>query len=224
VPKRCAFQPAQSNNMASQSAALQQCFDEVADSAPMALERCLSHVVTALQDAEIKSTHAGERGELGDAWRELLQHRAAWCLRYPEELRAAFIAEKAKDLAVPPGRTPNLELSLVDESAIDGAIESSRLVRHVMPLVEQPVSELDALVSTALGLETIRPELNPVRPEVFAQSLRALIDRAQVKPATGTLWMRHMAEPLGQELQQLYGRLVVQLRTPMCRPPVTGWR
>jgi hypothetical protein len=199
--------------MAPQSAALQQCFDEVADSAPMALERCLSHVVTALQDAEIKSTHAGERSELQDAWRELLQHQAAWCKRYPDELRAAFVADKAKEpAAAPPGRTPRLELSLVDESTIDGAIESSRLVRHVMPLVEQPVSELDALVSSAMGLETIRPELNPVRPEVFAQSLRALIDRTQVKPATGSLWMKHMAEPLGQELQQLYGRLVVQLK------------
>ena len=79
-------------------------------------------------------------------------------------------------------------------------------------MVERPVSELDALVSSAMGLASVRPELNPVRPEVFAQSLRALIDGTQVKAATGSIWMKYMAEPLGQELQQIYGRLVVQLK------------
>jgi hypothetical protein len=199
--------------MAAHSFALQQCFDEVADSAPMALERCLDHVVSVLRDAEGASTRMAERNELGDAWRELLKHQAAWCKRYPEELRAAIKASNAKPQAErQSASTARLELTLVDDDQIARQIESSRLVQHVMPLVEQPVSELDALVSSAMGLETVRPELNPVRPEVFAQTLRVLISSAQVKPATGTLWLKYMAEPLGHELQQLYGRLVVQLR------------
>jgi hypothetical protein len=199
--------------MAAHSFALQQCFDEVAESAPMALERCLDHVVSVLRDAESASTRMAERNELGDAWRELLKHQAAWCKRYPEELRAAIDASAA---AQPAQRklaaTAGFELTLVDDDRIVEQIESSRLLQHVMPLVEQPVSELDALVSSAMGLETVRPELNPVRPEVFAQSLRVLIGSAQVKPATGTLWLKYMAEPLGHELQHLYGRLVIQLR------------
>jgi hypothetical protein len=199
--------------MAAHSSALQQCFDEVADSAPMALERCLDHVVSVLREAEGASTRMAERNELGDAWRELLKHQAAWCKRYPEELRTAIHESKAKQpaghLADAPAR---LELALVDDNQIERQIESSRLVQHVLPLVEQPVSELDALVSSAMGLESVRPELNPMRPEVFAQSLRALIGTAQVKPAIGTLWLRYLAEPLGHELQHLYGRLVIQLR------------
>jgi hypothetical protein len=199
--------------MAAHSLALQQCYDEVADSAPMALERCLDHVVSVLRDAEGASTRMSERNELGDAWRELLKHQAAWCRRYPEELRAAIGASTAKPHQEPtPSRPARLELALVDDDEIVEQIESSRLVQHVMPLVEQPVSELDALVSSAMGLETVRPELNPVRPEVFAQTLRVLIGSANVKPATGTLWLKYMAEPLGHELQHLYGRLVVQLR------------
>lgn len=202
--------------MVSQSSALQQCFDEVADSAPMALERCLDHVVGVLQQAECTSVRADERMELGDAWRELLAHRAAWRQRYPQELRNAFRT------AVDPRPRPQAdagqerrslsELTLVDDAQIMQEIESSRLVRHVMPLVEQPVSELDALVSSAMGLGSVRPELNPVRPEVFAQTLRALIANSPVKAATGTLWMKYMAQPLGEELQQLYGRLVTQFK------------
>ncbi|MGZ5193985.1 MAG: DUF1631 family protein [Ramlibacter sp.] len=199
--------------MAAHSSALQQCFNEVADSAPMALERCLDHVVSVLREAEGASTRMAERSELGDAWRELLKHQATWCKRYPDELRLAIEASSNKQPAERPAAVAGgFELTLVDDDRIVEQIESSRLVQHVMPLVEQPVSELDALVSSAMGLETVRPELNPVRPEVFAQTLRTLISSAQVKPATGTLWLKYMAEPLGYELQQLYGRLVVQLR------------
>jgi uncharacterized protein DUF1631 len=208
--------------MAPQSSALQQCFDEVADSAPMALERCLDHVVAVLQDAECASARADERLELGDAWRELLAHRAAWCQRYPDELRAAFktVVEPKPETSPDSGRARRepLELALVDDADIMQEIESSRLVRYVTPLVEQPVSELDALVSSAMGLGSVRPELNPVRPEVFAQTLRALIGHSQVKATTGTLWMKYMAEPLGEELQHLYGRLVTQFKSANVQP------
>jgi len=203
--------------MAPQTSALKSCFDEVADSAPMALQRCLNHVVTVLQDAEVKSALPAEKTELGNAWRELLQHQAAWCRRYPDELRAIFNAAAGDTGDAPPRRIDGgfdagLELTLLDDAALDEEIASSRLVQHLLPMVERPVSELDALVSSAMGLASVRPEMNPVRPEVFAQSLRALIERTQVKAATGSIWMKYMAEPLGQELQQIYGRLVVQLK------------
>jgi hypothetical protein len=209
--------------MAPHSSALQQCFNEAADSAPMALERCLDRVVAVLQEAEGTCVRADERMALGEAWRELLAHRAAWCKRYPEELRTAFttaLAPKPRPSggADDAGRSAPQELALVEDAQIMEEIESSRLLRHVMPLVEQPVSELDALVSSAMGLESVQPELNPVRPQVFAQSLRALIGRSEVKSSTGTLWMKYMAEPLGEELQQLYGRLVTQLKNANVQP------
>ncbi|MEO5669332.1 MAG: DUF1631 family protein [Ramlibacter sp.] len=203
--------------MPAQSAALQQCFNEAAKSAPQALERCLKHVITALQEAESATSRPNERTELGEAWRELMQHQMVWCRAYPDELRIAFTtASKPKGITTTPpaaGRGAGLTLTLVDDAKIVEAIESSRLVQHVMPMVERPVSELDALVSSALGLDTIQPELNPVRPEVFAQALRTVIGRTQLKPSTGSMWMKHIAEPLGHELQDLYGRLVTQLRS-----------
>lgn len=209
--------------MAPQSSALQECFKEVADSAPMALERCLTHVVGRLQEAECTSGRADERIELGKAWRELLAHQDAWCKRYGEELRNALVKAAAADRGAPQpadddSRSRPQELRLVDDAEIVEEIESSRLVRHVRPLVERPVSELDALMSSAMGLAGVRPELNPVRPEVFAQSLRALIGGSRVQASTGSLWLKYMAEPLGEELQHLYGRLVIQLKNANVRP------
>ncbi len=203
--------------MAPHTIALEQCFDEVTDSAPLALERCLDHVVSALQQAEGNSLRSSERAELGEAWRELLEHKASWCQRYPDALRAAFRSAGRQKPASTGASLHSrgdevMALSLVDDADIVEAIEAARLVQQVMPLVENPASELDALVSSAMGLETVRAELNPVRPEVFAQTLRGLIGRTQVKAATGSLWMKYMAEPLGVELEQLYGRLVVQLK------------
>src|SRR5215212_2517678 len=111
--------------MASQSFALQQCFNEVADSAPMALERCLKHVVSVLQEAESTSSRPAERIELGEAWRELLQHQAAWCRRYPDELRAAFNAPAKPKVGIStaprdgkPGSPRGLTLTLVDDASI----------------------------------------------------------------------------------------------------------
>ena len=197
--------------------ALEQCFDQVTSGAPLALERCLDHVVAALQQAEGNSPRLSDRTELGEAWRELLAHKASWCRRYPDELRAAFRSAgqdkpTSTFASLPSSIEDVMQLSLVDDADMVQAIETSRLVQNVMPLLETPVSELDALVSSAMGLETVQAERNPVRPEVFAQTLRGLVGRTQVKPSTGSLWMKYMAEPLGVELQQLYGRLVKQLK------------
>ncbi|HMA07472.1 MAG TPA: DUF1631 family protein, partial [Ramlibacter sp.] len=203
--------------MAPNHIALEQCLERVAHGAPQSLERCLDQVIAALQAAEANSLRSAERNELGEAWRELLQHKAEWCRRYPDELRAAFrVAGQPK--AGPSGESRRasademMNLSLVDDAEVVQAIETSRLVQHVMPLLENPVSELDALVSSAMGLETVQADRNPVRPEVFAQTLRELFGKAQVNSATGSLWMKYLADPLGTELQQLYGGLVAQLK------------
>ena len=74
--------------MAPNHIALEQCLDRVTHGAPLSLERCLDQVIAALQEAEASSLRSSERTELGEAWRELLQHKAAWCRRYPDELRA----------------------------------------------------------------------------------------------------------------------------------------
>lgn len=203
--------------MASNTVALDQCLEKVTESAPMALERCLDHVVAALQRAEGNSVRSAERAELAEAWRELLQHKATWCRLYPDELKAAFRfaiqpGSNAADHASRPGDDDQTSLSLVDDAEVTQTIESSRLVQHVMPMVEDPVSELDALVSSAMGLETVHAERNPVRPEVFAHALRELSRKTATKAATGSLWLKYLADPLGEELQHLYDGLVVQLK------------
>jgi hypothetical protein len=194
------------------SFALQQCFDRASAASQPALRRCLDQANTLLGVAEAKTQKQGERGELGEAWREITAHGAYWCERYPDALRLAFKEALRPKAPAAKAQARMGELTLVDDQQIVDAIESSRLLQHVLPLVERPVSELDALVSSALGHDTVRPELNPMRPEVFAQALRTVLAPAGGEGAPAKqAWIRFLAEPLGHELQAIYTQLVTLL-------------
>jgi Protein of unknown function (DUF1631) len=204
--------------MASQSAILQQCFQEAAAASKGALERCVDHAIGILQEAELKSMKVAERDELGQAWRDLLKHKPEWSAQYPRELLVAFKAAAAAATKDPSsGPTPLASggakvrldtLALVDDTKLTEAIESSRLLQRIVPMVEQPLSELDGLISSVQGLPAVSPELNPVRPEIFAQTLRLLMTAVHAEQASMSLWIKHMAEPLGRELKGIYEKQV----------------
>lgn len=209
--------------MASPSDVLSRCLQEAAQAAKPALERCIDHAIAALQVAETQSLKATERDDLTLAWRELQRHRDGWCAQYPGALLAAF-SQPAKPAAQPVAvqtRVPALAgddmFSLVDDTQVEEGIESSRLLQQVAPIVEQVLAELDGLMSSAQGLVNVRAAANPVRPEVYAQTLRTLLLGAPVAPTISTLWIRHLGEPLGRELKRIYERLINLLELAQIR-------
>ncbi|MDP3606301.1 MAG: DUF1631 family protein, partial [Polaromonas sp.] len=202
---------------AARASVFERCLQEAADAAKPALAHCIAHAVAGLQLAETQSMKVAERDELGLAWRELLIHKDGWCARYPVDLLMAFTSARpvAPDLRVVPraaavprsGADTDL-FSLVDNAQVEEGIESSRLLQQVLPAVSQALAELDALMSSAQGLANVSPEFNPVRPQVYAQTLREMMATATVDPAIHTLWVKHMAEPMGRELKRVYEKLI----------------
>lgn len=221
--------------MALQPDVLQSCLQAAAKAARPALERCIEDAVAGLQIAETQSVKVAERDALATAWRELLKNKAAWSTRYPVDLLALFKAGPATGAqaarapaaaraVAQPGTSESASgsssiraplsynaFSLVEDADVSQAIESSRLLQQVLPAVEPTLAELNKLISTVQGLPNVRPELNPLRPEVFAQALRDLVSAAAVEPGTAALWLKYLAEPLGRELNRVYERLVNQL-------------
>lgn len=217
--------------MASQPDVLQSCLQSAANAARSALEKCIEDAVAGLQVAETQSQKVAERDELGRAWHELLKHKPAWGLQYPADLLVQFKANVAA--ATVAARTPeaseaqlaasaaassnafaaltHANFSLVDDHDVSKAIESSRLLQQVLPAVDLILAELNKLISTVQGLPNVRPELNPLRPEVFAQTLREMMVASKAEPAVASLWLKYIADPLGRELKRLYERLVNQL-------------
>jgi hypothetical protein len=182
-----------------------------AAAAPAMLERALDQAVTALQEEEHRCTEASARRGIADAWLELTRRRPDWSQRYPALLREQ--AERAPERAH--ATTPSDDrfggLALVDDDAIAREIDGARILQLLAPRLEQPLAELDALMSSALGLATVQPERNPLRPQVFAQALRDLMQPA-AEPAWPRLWSQHVAAPLAAEITTLYGDALKVLR------------
>ena len=205
--------------MASQPDVLESCLREAAQAARPALEHCIEDAVAALEVAETQSSNVAERDALATAWRQLLKNKAAWSARYPADLRAVFKANVAAAPAQPVAATGKStpaflsadSFSLLDDADVSRQIESARLLQQVLALVEQPLAELNSLISSVQGLPNVRPELNPLRPEAFAQTLRALVGSSAAPPDIAALWLSYLADPLGRELHRLYERLVNQL-------------
>ncbi len=182
---------------------------EATAAAPRLIEKCVDQAVAQLQQSEAGSS-GEQRQRIADAWRELLLRRNPWSTRFPRLLGAAFEAVAAGG---PPAPAPaavvddgddDLSLTLVDDTEIARTIESTRLAQQLTSMLERPLSELDALMSSALGLDGIQPERNPLRPAVYAQVLRDLMAEDEPQADWPALWLRHMTGPLAQELEQVY--------------------
>lgn len=184
-----------------------QTMGEAATAASTLIEQCVDHAVTQLQEAE---SHASgdQRQRITEAWRALLARRSPWSTRLPKLLAAAFQAEAiGQPLQRETDRPADDEdstLSLVDDTELARTIEAARLAQHLGAALERPLAELDALMSSALGLSGIQPERNPLRPAVYAQVLRAMMADADAEPEWPGLWLRHMSRPLAEGLGQVY--------------------
>ncbi|MBX3653309.1 MAG: DUF1631 family protein [Ramlibacter sp.] len=201
--------------MAETAPLLRQCIDDVTARAPDMLDRVIEHAVPELQAAENKSREVAQRDRLSLAWRGLLQHKPQWLRTFPGLLKKRLLAAAAQGDTVARAtvRSSGLgELSLVDDGKVVESLESARLLQDLLPAVEHELAALDVLMSSVVGQDVIRPELNPLRPEMFAQVLRELVAPAEPDAEIRSLWLRYLARPVGAELKLLYPAMVELLQ------------
>lgn len=190
--------------MASYPTHARQCLDLAAAAAPGLLSRAMEQAVASLQQEEDRAPKMAQRQELADAWLALTRNRADWSQRYAELLRTVQLAPPR----VPEAPAPETDdrfggFTLVEEDTVTREIEGARLLQLLASRVEQPLAELDAFMSTALGLDTVQPERNPLRPQVFTDALGPLM-QPETQPELARLWSRHLAAPLATELEAVY--------------------
>ena len=211
--------------MATHPDVLQHCLQEAATAFRAALERCIEQAITSVQLSETQSMKVAERDALSSAWRQLQDNKPAWLARYPADLQTAFsaaVATASQSTAAAAATSAPLSssawapagmdtFSLVDDADVAQTIESSRRLQLVLPRVEQPLAELDALMSSVQGLANVRPEHNPLRPEVFTQVLQDMLAAATSDATMLATWSRHLAKPLGNELKRIYEKTITLL-------------
>ena len=223
--------------MALHTQLLQSCVEEAAAASQAALARAIDDALAALQIAETQSRKPAERDAIAAACLGLTKHRPSWLARYPADLLVAFQSGLTSTLgaALQPdmlasvlpdgaarqsgsGRHDSARgLGLVDDAEVSQSIEASRLLQLVLPAVELPLAELDRLISSAQGLGNVRPELNPLRPEMFTVTLRLLVAASSPDGAMASLWLRNLAAPLGREIRLIYEKIVNRLELGQVR-------
>ncbi len=224
--------------MTQQSDVLKHCLEDTAKASGPLLAQCVDVAVAAIQALEVKSMKVSMRDHLSTAWRQLASRKDTWVARYPANMLTAFAASVAAtplagarlpadatfssgdELDSQPGYDPsgmvglNLDsLKLVDDAAVVQAIDAQRLLQQILPGLEQNLAELDALISTALGLPNVMPEHNPLRPQEFTRVLQDLVTAPGSDAALPALWVKHMAAPLGQGLKIRYAKAIAQLQS-----------
>ena len=164
-----------------------------------------------------------ERDHRARAVMALLQSAPDLRRRYPEVLRRAF----DKDLRdTPPSTTFDTaptsirfdQLELMDENDIQERISAVRGVQQVLLDSEAELAELNALMSAMLGFAYVRPERNPLRPEVFLDAMRDLLHEMPVDSRTQSLWAQVLLPQLGKQLRAVYRNLVNGLTRDKVQP------
>ncbi|MGC4393966.1 DUF1631 family protein [Hydrogenophaga sp. T2] len=192
---------------------LEHCFDEAVRHAAPSLGRCIDLAVASLQQEEKDQRDVAQRDRCARAWYTLLKHRQGWGPAFAQRLKAALHAGYHEGNTSSLALLSNSELlALVDESAVNESIESAKVLQNLLPEVEQALAVLDARMSSLIGLDTVHAEKNPLRPSIYVRVLRDQLIASEGDAEVRTLWMRHLAAPLGRELRSLYEQLALMLQ------------
>ncbi len=168
----------------------------------------------SLQAREAASRDLRERDALADSGRQLRNKESELCQRYPQALLRAFEQPEVAKKTAATARTDVHfdQLELMDEVQVMTSVALARTQQVAMLAAEASLVELNTLICSTLGLRAVRPESNPLRPEIYIQALKDVVEQAQVSPSIQLDWLGAMSATLGQELRALYVQLSANLR------------
>jgi len=169
---------------------------------------------TELNARELVTRDFRERDALAESANQLRKWESELCKRYQQALELAFanpqVVKKASTLSVADVQFDQLEL--MDEVQVLTSVTMARTQQVAMLSAEASLAELNTLISSTLGLGVVKPERNPLRPEVYVHALKDVVEQTSVSPAVQLDWLGAMSVTLGQELRILYATLSDKLR------------
>ncbi len=185
-----------------------------ADGGSYLMGQLVNAVRRSLSERESSARDFRERDVLLESRRLLDKFAGELCTHYPVELLAAFTDTGVPDTAIPIAASEVRfdQLELMDEGQVNESVEIARAQQAALLGSDLALADLNTLICAAQGLKTVRPERNPVRPEMYVKALQTLVTRTKVPSAIRLDWLRRMCAALGAELSALYGELSQQLR------------
>ncbi len=203
--------------------ALQACIAEALTEAPGLATRWVAGLSDLLKQQEAWAANPRERASLGNAIKLLAQHKhrfeTEWTAHWARAITDA-LNRRSEGPAVRRSLA-NIsfdELELMDDTQIQATVQVARLERAVQGAAGDSLTELSALLSRVQGFTSVKPDHNPLRPDVAIAALRQTMESLTTDKGARTLWLQQGTPLLGQELQVLYRHLIRQLETPGVTP------
>lgn len=173
------------------------------------------HRLLAFSEAQqLKLSDLQAREHVDASLKLLRQHRQILCEQFPGALLSAF-AKSFQSTTIDTRVSAKVHFDQLELMALDQVQESIVLARTqqvIVLAVDAALVQLNTYICAALGLPSVRPECNPLRPEIFLQAMQDVITACGVPSAIRLDWLQHSAELLGHELSVLYASLIQQLR------------
>ena len=184
----------------------------------------------SLEQEFTRATGQLERAQLGLCITLMDEKSAVLCAQFPALLRQAFqdkqaVSSQFGELAL--GELSHGQLERMDESQVQERVEWARVLQLVQRTAQHPLNELNACMCALLGLDHVKSERNPLRPQIYLTVLQDALRQAAVPIQVRISWVRNLAAPLGEALSASYAALVQRigsygvepLRTPAAVPP-----
>ena len=168
-----------------------------------------------LQARESASRDFRERDVHAESLKQLYQHEQTLREGYGPALLEQFTRPSEAIKAAMPSiaEVQFDQLELMDEVQVQESVNMARAQQMAMLAAEASLAELNTLICATLGLQTVRPERNPLRPEAYITALRNTVERTPAPAAMRLDWLTVMGIALGAELKVLYSSLASQLKT-----------
>jgi hypothetical protein len=175
------------------------------------MQRLVVRAGEALQRGGMLGADEIDRRISVDAARTLMKHEASLCEIYPQALLQEFAQAIAGDTRK--GGTLSFDsLELMGDDQVRENVELARLQQAVTNQVDTELIELNMLISSVQGLNSVQPERNPLRPEVYVRALRAVVQQSPIPAPMRTRWFTAFGDALGMELGRLYKELSAWMR------------
>ncbi len=122
-----------------------------------------------------------------------------------QQLRQVFYQGQGSVASAPGVRFD--ELRLLDDRQINASIEFATAEQALLAPTAEMLPRLNALVSNLMGWLTVQPDLNPLRPQAYAQALRGLMTLHVPDPRQRSALFVPVAGIMGESLRLVYREL-----------------
>ena len=182
------------------------------------LPRWLDQVAVSLKNLEAAEPAASERKAINMARLEAERHRESLVEAYRIELEACTRPQQVGAGQDGKPRVSFDELELMGDDQVQETVEFARLQQVVEMTLEDLDAELNARMCSALGLQQINPDANPLRPSAFIGALSRAMKADRVEASVRGRWLKAGAAALGEQLAGVFLGLIEKLDENGVRP------